>query len=58
MVLARTSLPPCFSVIAMPARAPSLPDAGSSRQSYTGDVSRGSHSLANSGSARNAGTIE
>ena len=33
VVLARTSLPPCFSVIAMPASAPRLPAAGSSRWS-------------------------
>src|SRR5207237_6925701 len=44
VVLARTSEPPCLSVIAMPQNAPSTA------------VSRGSHSAASSGAARSAGT--
>ena len=44
VVFARTSEPPCFSVIAIPQKAPSIA------------VRRGSHSAASSGSARSAGT--
>ena len=44
VVFARTSEPPCFSVIAIPHSAPA--------------ISRGSHSAAISGSTRSAGTAE
>ncbi len=53
---ARTSLPPCFSVIPIPNSAPALRCAGRRSRSYTSDVSRGSHSAASSGSVRRAGT--
>ncbi len=58
VLLARTSEPPCFSVIAMPQSAPSFSLAGRIRGSYSSDVKRGSHSRAISGCARNAGTAE
>ena len=59
VVLARTSEPPCFSVIAIPQRAPALSGAGRRRSpSYAFEVSRGSHSAATSGCVRNAGTPE
>ena len=44
VTLARTSEPPCFSVIAIPHSAPSS--------------SRGSHSRGETGSTRSAGTAE
>ena len=43
-MFARTSEPPCFSVIAIPHSAPA--------------ISRGSHSAAIAGSTRSAGTAE
>ena len=42
VVFARTSEPPCFSVIAMPQVAPSLP--GRSEPSYSFESRRGTHS--------------
>ena len=57
-MLARTSEPPCFSVIAMPQSAPLLSAAWTRRGSYEVDVRRGSHSAASSGVARSAGTPE
>jgi hypothetical protein len=56
VVLARTSEPPCFSVIAMPQRAPFFSGAGIIRRSYTFEVSRGTHCRASSGCAESAGT--
>src|SRR3984885_10087337 len=56
VVLARTSEPPCFSVIAMPAIAEPFPAAGTDRGSYVVAVTSGSHSAASSGWARRAGT--
>ena len=56
VVLARTSEPPCFSVMAMPAIALGFSLAGSRRPSYVRAISRGSHSAASSGCARSAGT--
>ena len=56
MVLARTSEPPCFSVIAMPAIAEPFSAAGARRGSYVVAVTSGSHSAASSGWARSAGT--
>ena len=55
VVFARTSEPPCFSVIAIPHSALALPGAVSDG-SYDVAVSRGSHSAASSGCARSAGT--
>ncbi len=54
--LARTSEPPCFSVIAMPKIAPSLSRAGMKRASYSVDRMRGVHSSASAGSLASAGT--
>ena len=54
VVFARTSEPPCFSVIAIPHSALALPATSSG--SYVVAVSRGSHSAASSGCARSAGT--
>ena len=56
VTLARTSEPPCFSVIPMPARAPALSTAGRRPGSYVVAASSGVHSLATAGSARSAGT--
>ena len=56
VVFARTSEPPCFSVMAIPHSAPSFCAAGMNRWSYTVDRNRGSHSAASSGFARSAGT--
>ena len=56
VVLARTSEPPCFSVIAMPHSALAFPPARSSSGSYVVAVSRGTHSAARSGWVRSAGT--
>jgi hypothetical protein len=58
VVLARTSEPPCFSVMAMPAMAPCLPTTGMGDRSYVREVSLGSHTAASSGWARRAGTTE
>ena len=59
VVFARTSEPPCFSVIAIPHSALRLAPAGAPAcrsGSYVVAVSRGSHSAAISGCARSAGT--
>ena len=58
VVLARTSEPPCFSVIPIPASSPALVAAGRSPGSYAVAVSPGSYAAASSGSARSAGTTE
>ena len=58
VVLARTSEPPCFSVIAMPARQPGFWSAGRSLPSYWSEVKRGSHSAAISGWLRSDGITE
>src|ERR1039458_6509745 len=56
VVLARTSEPPCFSVIAIPAIALGFSPGASRRGSYVLAVTLGSHSAASSGWARSAGT--
>ncbi len=58
VVFARTSEPPCFSVIAMPKVTPALPSTGRFAGSYVREVMRGSHSAARSGWCRSAGTTE
>ena len=55
VVFARTSEPPCFSVIAIPHSALCLPGVVRSG-SYEVAVSRGTHSAASSGCAHSAGT--
>ena len=55
VVLARTSEPPCFSVIDMPAMSPRLPSGARSPKSYSSDVSSGSYCAARSGCRRRAG---
>ena len=56
VTLARTSEPPCFSVIPMPASAPAFSATGRSPKSYVVDASLGVHSLASASSTRSAGT--
>ena len=56
VVLARTSEPPCFSVIPMPASSPRLVAGARSPKSYARLVSSGSYRAARSGAARRAGT--
>jgi len=56
VLLARTSEPPCFSVIAMPKVAPLFSSTGMQRGSYDRAVTFGSHSAAISGCRRSAGT--
>jgi len=56
VVFARTSEPPCFSVIAMPQIADALP--GRSSGSYAVASSRGSHAAATAGAWRRAGIAE
>ncbi len=56
VVLVRTSEPPCFSVIPMPASRPRFSVGTRSPGSYSRLVSRGSYTLARSGWARSAGT--
>ena len=56
VVLARTSEPPCFSVMAMPNSTPDLVAGSRSSGSYTVDSSAVSHSAASSGLIRNDGT--
>ena len=52
VVFARTSEPPCFSVIPIPHSAPFLSIAGTRRSSYASEPNRGSHSApARAGSA-------
>ena len=66
VVLARTSEPPCFSVIAIPTSALFFCAAGKRRGSYSPLATRGSHSRASAGVAkataagvrRSAGTQE
>ena len=58
VVFARTSEPPCFSVIAMPHVAPAFCSDGRFDGSYSRVVSRGSHAAASSGACRSAGTTE
>ena len=55
VVLARTSDPPCFSVIAIPRSAPVFACTGAERRSYVVERNLGSHSAASSGLARRAG---
>ncbi len=56
VTLARTSEPPCFSVIPIPASAPCFSATGLSPGSYDVEARAGVHSLANAASARSAGT--
>ena len=56
VVLARTSEPPCFSVIDMPAIRPRLVLGSRSPKSYSGAASSGSYRAASSGLCRSAGT--
>ena len=56
VVFARTSEPPCFSVMAIPHRAPRFSGGGAKRRSYCSEVSRGIHSSATSGWIISAGT--
>ena len=56
VVLARTSEPPCFSVMAIPNSTPDLVAGSRSSGSYTVDSSAGSHSAASSGLNRSDGT--
>jgi len=49
VVLARTSEPPCFSVIAMPMVAPRFAFAGCEEPSYSEERIRGFHSASSSG---------
>src|SRR6185312_14209519 len=44
VVLARTSEPPCFSVMPMPSSTPDFCGAGMNRESYVEERIRGSHS--------------
>ena len=53
---ARTSLPPCFSVMPIPASRPRLVDGVRRPGSYTRLVSSGSYCAASSGDVRSAGT--
>ncbi len=55
VVPCRTSEPPCFSVIDMPAIRPCLPSGGRSPKSYVVEASNGSYAADSSGSARSAG---
>ena len=57
VVFARTSEPPCFSVIDMPASRPRLVSGGRRPKSYSGAASSGSKRLARPGACRNAGTM-
>lgn len=56
VVLARTSEPPCFSVMDMPIVAPVFSVTGMSRESYDADVSGATHCSARSGWFCSAGT--
>ena len=56
MVLARTSEPPCFSVIAMPIVAPRFAATGATEASWIREVSFGRHTASRSGSTASAGT--
>ena len=54
--LARTSEPPCFSVIAIPNNTPDFVAGSRSSGSYTRDSSAASHSAASPGLMRSDGT--
>ena len=56
MVFARTSEPPCFSVMAMPIVSPAFWLSGTLRGSYTGAVIFGNQASASAGVVRRAGT--
>ena len=56
-MFARTSDPPCFSVIDIPAIRPGLDNGARSAGSYVRLVSKGSYEAASSGAPRKAGTI-
>ncbi len=56
VVFARTSEPPCFSVIDIPAMIPRFSVGTRSPNSYDGEVSSGSYTSASSGWTRSAGT--
>ncbi len=56
VVLVRTSEPPCFSVIDMPAIRPCLASGGRGPKSYAVEESSGPYAAARSGCARSAGT--
>jgi putative acyl-CoA dehydrogenase len=56
VVLARTSLPPCFSVIAMPRVMPAFSPIGRSGASYLPPTSRSIQGCVTSGCQRSAGT--
>ena len=58
VTFARTSDPPCFSVMPMPTSTPDFSSAGANFRSYTRERMRGSHSRASSGSAFSAATAE
>ncbi len=55
VVFARTSEPPCFSVMAIPASRPALPSGGRSPGSYSRAVSSGPNRRARSGAWRSGG---
>ncbi len=55
VVLARTSEPPCRSVMAIPESAPAFSVTGAAAGSYSNEVRRGSHSAWIDGSRRRAG---
>ncbi|MNW02607.1 hypothetical protein D3C71_1984200 [compost metagenome] len=57
VVLARTSVPPCFSVMAMPMVTPALWAMPTLRGSYSVARIFGSHFSARSGCKRIAGTL-
>ncbi|MCY1353735.1 hypothetical protein D9M69_400880 [compost metagenome] len=57
VVLARTSVPPCFSVIAMPMVTPAFSLIGTLRGSYSVARIFGSHFSARSGCSFSAGTL-
>src|SRR5690606_24525732 len=56
VTFARTSDPPCFSVIPIPASSPDLSAGGVRPKSYVVAASPGTHSFACSSSTRSAGT--
>ena len=56
VVFARTSEPPCFSVIPIPIVLPALSQPGTDLGSYIGARMRGSQSVASSGASSRDGT--
>src|ERR1700690_1702337 len=58
LVFARTSDPPCFSVIPIPTRIPVFSLAGRNRGSYSAATICASHTRAKSASPRSAATEE